>query len=362
MPVINKEVGATVKEFLAEIINVKHTAARYTFHHTVAGLLFAQGNSVTYQMVTLYFDDRDEQSTGAKTLRTGIGRLIDDMGLVAISPSKFQYVIADAHNVMGYIDITLAETTITVLLALPVEHETTIIDYLNQTYRTTRPQTVKRIDVDRRKGGMTTAEVRVTERGILTNPEARYPYLDKTPEQQWRDFVASGSNVMLLIGSAGTGKSSYIQDMLTAKGWGKDVYLIDQLDVSLCPDLPAHLRGLDGGVVVIEDADMLVGKRSDGNDMMSAILNATSGMATSRTKLIFTTNLPNLKSVDEALLRPGRLFKALEFKPLASGQYNAARQSLGLSDIDELVAPQLTLAEVLNFENYAPIRQSVGYR
>ena len=58
---------------------------------------------------------------------------------------------------------------------------------------------------------------------------------------------------------------------------------------------------------VIEDADHLLQPRTDGNRNLHRFLMVADGMAGARTepKIIFTTNLPNIGSIDDALLRPG---------------------------------------------------------
>jgi hypothetical protein len=40
-------------------------------------------------------------------------------------------------------------------------------------------------------------------------------------------------------------------------------------------------------------------------------------------KIIFTTNLPNIGSIDEALLRPGRCFATIQMRPLSPTQSDA---------------------------------------
>ena len=78
--------------------------------------------------------------------------------------------------------------------------------------------------------------------------------------------------------------------------------------------------------VILEDADELMRKRSEGNRHMSAILNLTSGVAPSSRKLIITTNLPHLREVDEALLRKGRTFAVLKFR------HHTREEAVGLLD------------------------------
>jgi hypothetical protein len=63
---------------------------------------------------------------------------------------------------------------------------------------------------------------------------------------------------------------------------------------------------------VIEDADHLMKARSGGNQTLHRFLNIADGIASAHgKKIIFSTNLPNIRDIDEALVRPGRCFAHL---------------------------------------------------
>lgn len=77
---------------------------------------------------------------------------------------------------------------------------------------------------------------------------------------------------------------------------------------------------------------------------------ATSKLQTVIDKIIFPTNLPNLRVVDEALLRPGRAFKVIEFKRLSYDEANTARAAINLPNIvSKDTTDTYTLAEALNY-------------
>jgi hypothetical protein len=75
---------------------------------------------------------------------------------------------------------------------------------------------------------------------------------------------------------------------------------------------------------VIEDADHLLKARSRGNVDLHRFLAVADGVVRAQgRKIIFTTNLPNIGDIDEALVRPGRCFatvrtRALERREAAS--------------------------------------------
>jgi ATP-dependent 26S proteasome regulatory subunit len=68
---------------------------------------------------------------------------------------------------------------------------------------------------------------------------------------------------------------------------------------------------------VIEDADHMLLARSNGNHDLHRFLAIADGVVRAQgRRIIFTTNLPNINDVDEALLRPGRCFATVRTRPL----------------------------------------------
>jgi ATP-dependent 26S proteasome regulatory subunit len=67
----------------------------------------------------------------------------------------------------------------------------------------------------------------------------------------------------------------------------------------------------------MEDADMFLKSRKEGNTMMHKFLNVGDGLVTTRNKkMVFSTNLPSIKDIDSALVRPGRCYDILHFSEL----------------------------------------------
>jgi ATP-dependent 26S proteasome regulatory subunit len=72
---------------------------------------------------------------------------------------------------------------------------------------------------------------------------------------------------------------------------------------------------------VIEDADHLLLARSNGNHDLHRFLTIADGVVRSQgRKIIFTTNLPNVSDIDEALLRPGRCFATVQTRSLSHAE------------------------------------------
>jgi hypothetical protein len=68
---------------------------------------------------------------------------------------------------------------------------------------------------------------------------------------------------------------------------------------------------------VIEDADHLLMARSNGNVDLHRFLAVADGVVRAQgRKIIFTTNLPNIGDIDQALVRPGRCFATVRTRAL----------------------------------------------
>ena len=82
--------------------------------------------------------------------------------------------------------------------------------------------------------------------------------------------------------------------------------------------------------MVLEDSDAFLKTRSDGNTMMHRFLNVGDGLVTTKgKKMIFSTNLPSIRDIDSALVRPGRCFDIVEFKPLSLYHADILANKLG---------------------------------
>jgi len=224
--------------------------------------------------------------------------------------------------------------------------------------------TLKRLRLDG-QGNITSGIETIPKVAEIPDIMKFYPYLDKSPVEMIEEFMASKSNVLLLIGPPGTGKSNYILQMIRHLGFGDKIQLADRDDVLTHPQFPDAVRDMpSGSVMITEDSDKMVMKRTEGNQTMSALLNATAGIVQRDSKLIISTNLPSTRVVDEALIRPGRCFKIMEFSTLTAFQANELRVSMGKPEVDFGDRDDVTLAEALNAEEQvgeAPRKQAFGF-
>lgn len=164
-----------------------------------------------------------------------------------------------------------------------------------------------------------------------------------------KDFMNSKSNLLLLVGPAGTAKSTLIRSFIRSE---HEVLVIANAQVLESPVLPNTFRNSPKNsnkkmVTIYEDADVFVLPRENGNLALSSMLNQLDGVLGSKEKFIISTNLESLSKVDKALMRPGRCHKVMQFRELRGDEINKAREAVGKPHISTV--GNLTLSETLNY-------------
>lgn len=172
-----------------------------------------------------------------------------------------------------------------------------------------------------------------------------YPYIEEGISTLSTTFAESTNNLLLMVGPPGTGKTSLLREF-TRHFKDRDIYQFCGDKVILHPSFDSYLAKLPKeSLIIIEDADSIIGKRTEGNTTMSMLLNEIDGITTTGSKFIITTNLESLKSVDEGLLRPGRCFATKEFRALSYGETKAIVDAMALPA--ERVGENKVLSRVL---------------
>lgn len=157
-----------------------------------------------------------------------------------------------------------------------------------------------------------------------------YPFLNGESLGDYYDrYMNSSANILLLIGPPGTGKTTFIRGLLAHRNcsaivtYDAGILEKDHFFAKFIED--------DAEVMVLEDSDAFLKSRSDGNTMMHRFLNVGDGLVTTKgKKMIFSTNLPSIRDIDSALVRPGRCFDIVTFDQLNVEQANNLADKLGV--------------------------------
>lgn len=167
-------------------------------------------------------------------------------------------------------------------------------------------------------------KIEKTETTILQNYDDNFIEVDKIIRKKLND---SNKGIILLHGERGTGKTYYIRD-LTSKIDKKFIFIPSFLSVQLTDtDFISFLvKQCTESILIFEDAEKIVKSRENDyyNGTISDLLNLADGILGDviKSQIICTFNI-GITSIDEALLRPGRLIAEYEFKKLS---WNKAKE------------------------------------
>jgi ATPase family protein associated with various cellular activities (AAA) len=148
-----------------------------------------------------------------------------------------------------------------------------------------------------------------------------YPMLGE-PVQTFIDrYLDAPETVLVLQGPPGTGKTRLVRAVLAGlsarKGESAEVMYTADRGVLEKDEIFVEFITGSHDAFVIEDADHMLMARSNGNVDLHRFLAVADGVVRAQgRKIIFTTNLPNIGDIDEALLRPGRCFTSIHMRTL----------------------------------------------
>jgi len=189
--------------------------------------------------------------------------------------------------------------------------------------------------------------------------EEMYPFLKgESLESYYHRYLESSANILLLIGPPGTGKTTFIRGMLALTNSSAIV----SYDSQILEKDSFFARFIEGDetIMVLEDSDAFLKSRSDGNTMMHRFLNVGDGLVTTKgKKMIFSTNLPSIRDIDSALVRPGRCFDIVTFENLTQEEAEllAKRLEVKLDGTQD----KWSIAEVFNKQTNKPKERKVGF-
>lgn len=189
-----------------------------------------------------------------------------------------------------------------------------------------------------------------------------YPFMTKDPMDYMRDYLKHNASLLFLSGPAGTGKTTLLRNFLyenklrAVVTYEDTLFNSDQMFVDF-------VTSNNHDVMIIEDADIMLGSRENtGNKMIARFLNASDGIIQlKQKKIIFTTNLSNFNDVDEALIRPGRSYGSVLFRNLTPAEADVAAKAAGIEGW-QTPAGDVSLAEIFNPPNTSSFgKRAVGF-
>jgi len=270
---------------------LENTAARYP--------IFRRVRCAARRKLEVIFDDLATQ-TGLTALRLAEGELLLD------GPGVF--IEADGWRKAGYCSCQFGIWTESVqrltevreqLFRIvgdrhPAEQTFTIGWYYTDSYRGLNSTSFDELMVDRLY-------------------DEAYPSLGEPIASFVSRYLDASETVLVLQGGPGTGKTRLVRAILSAisarkASSAKVLYTADKRVLESDEIFVEFVTGANDAFV-IEDADHMLLARSNGNHDLHRFLAVADGVVRAQgRKIIFTTNLANVKDIDEALLRPGRCF------------------------------------------------------
>lgn len=188
-----------------------------------------------------------------------------------------------------------------------------------------------------------------------------YPFMEGGVDATIDSFLNSRASLLLLIGPAGTGKSTFLRSLMFKAKMDRNI-AIDDENLLDNKNLTRFIRKLEKNtILMIEDADNLCRKREQQNKQMSSLLNYCDGIVSIGNKVVISTNLPSLRDVDEALYRDGRAHSVIEFRKLTPEEANIAREVVNKPPLE--FTKDISLSTCLNVNTLAAINNapSIGF-
>jgi hypothetical protein len=147
-------------------------------------------------------------------------------------------------------------------------------------------------------------------------------------------YLDAPETVLVLQGPPGTGKTRLIRAILgeisRRKGELAEALYTGEMKALESDEIFVKFITGTHDAFVIEDADHLLKPRADGNDHLHRSLAIADGVVRAQgRKIIFSTNLPNVGDLDDALIRPGRCFARVHVRALTDAEARALAQELG---------------------------------
>lgn len=159
------------------------------------------------------------------------------------------------------------------------------------------------------------------------------------------------AGLILLHGAPGTGKTSYIKNLIRKHDKKNFIFIQNEfINELLHPDFISFLLKHQNAILIIEDAEKVLMSREQMNEssVVSTILQLTDGLFSDylNIKIICTFNT-SIDKIDKALLRKGRMIAYYEFQALNAQKANELLNAMDYESTDI----GMTLADIFNYRN-----------
>ena len=186
--------------------------------------------------------------------------------------------------------------------------------------------------------GIDSAEIEELATDVLYN--SAYPEIVGGVHAFIARYLDAKETVLVLQGPPGTGKTRLIRailgEMSRRKGEPARVMYTGESRALESDALFVKFITGDDDAFVMEDADHVMKPRADGNDHLHRFLTIADGVVRSQgRKIVFSTNLPNVGDLDEALVRPGRCFARLFVRKLTAAEAKALAMEIAAGDAEK---------------------------
>jgi hypothetical protein len=169
-----------------------------------------------------------------------------------------------------------------------------------------------------------------------------YPELKGGVRSFIERYLDAKETILVLQGPPGTGKTRLIRAILgeiSRRKEGEEAQVLYTGDMKALQGDQIFVKFITGwdDAFVVEDADHMMKPRSDGNEHLHRFLTIADGVVRSQgRKIIFSTNLPNVGDLDEALIRPGRCFARVNVRSLTAEEARKLAVKVAAGDPEKL--------------------------
>jgi hypothetical protein len=187
--------------------------------------------------------------------------------------------------------------------------------------------------------GLDNASIEEVSDGPLL--DAAYPEVPGGVARFIEAYLDSPESVLVLQGPPGTGKTRLIRAILGAmsRRKGEPACALYTGDMRALETDELFVKFITGAhdAFVVEDADHMLKPRVDGNEHLHRFLTVADGVVRSQgRKIVFSTNLPNVGDLDEALIRPGRCYARLNIRALTGVEAKYLAEKLAAGDAEKV--------------------------